>query len=61
MSPIGGGIYSFLLPAIKIPGYNAFTEAWLQYQFVANDKGGNPILHSDVFADITLSRCDKKQ
>jgi CSLREA domain-containing protein len=61
MSAIGGGIYSFLLPSTKVPGYNAFTEAWLQYQFVANDKGGNPILHSDVFSDITLSRCDKKQ
>jgi len=61
MTPIGGGVYSFTLPATKVPGYNTFTEAWLQYQFVANDKGGNPILHSDVFADITLSRCDKKQ
>ncbi len=61
MSPIGGGFYSFTLPAIKVPGYNAFPEAWLQYQFVANDKGGNPILRSDVFADITLSRCDQKQ
>jgi CSLREA domain-containing protein len=61
MSSIGGGIYSFILPATKVPGYNAFTEAWLQYQFVANDKGGNPILHSDVFGDITLSRCDQKQ
>ena len=61
MGPIGGGFYSFLLPATKVPGYNTFTEAWLQYQFVANDKGGNPLLHSDVFSDITLSRCDQKQ
>jgi CSLREA domain-containing protein len=60
MTPIGGGYYSFILPATKVPGYNAFAEAWLQYQFVANDKGGNPILHSAVFGDITLSRCDKK-
>jgi CSLREA domain-containing protein len=60
MTPTGGGMYFFTLPATKVPGYSAFTEAWLQYQFVANDKGGNPLLHSDVFSDVTLSRCDKK-
>ncbi len=61
MSPIGGGKYSFTLMSGDVPNYNAFAEAWLQYQFVANDKDGKPILRSDVFRDITLSRCDQKQ
>lgn len=60
MSPTGGGMYSFTVPATDVPGYNLFTEAWFQYQFVANDAGGNPILRSVVYSDITLSRCDKK-
>jgi len=60
MIPAGGGFYSFTLLSEDVPGYNAFAEAWLQYQFVANDKDGNPILRSAVFGDITLSRCDKK-
>jgi CSLREA domain-containing protein len=61
MTPLGGGIYSFTLLSEDVLGYNAFVEAWLLYQFVANDSGGNPILHSAVFSDITLSRCDQKQ
>ncbi len=60
MSPIGGGRYSFTVPATDVPGYNNFVEAWFQYQFAANDSGGNPVLRSPVFSDITLSRCNKK-
>jgi CSLREA domain-containing protein len=61
MIPAGGGKYTFTLMSGDVPNYSAFTEAWLQYQFVANDAGGNPILRSDVFSEITLSRCDQKQ
>ncbi len=59
MSPIGGGKYLFTLTLNDLPGYPAFKikEAWLQYQFVANDKGGTPLLHSDVFGNITLAFC----
>ena len=32
-------------------------EAWLQYQFVANDGNGTPLLHSDVFDNVTLAYC----
>jgi hypothetical protein len=59
MSPIGGGKYFYTLIINDLPGYATwkFKEAWLQYQFVANDKGGTPLLHSDVFENITLAYC----
>jgi hypothetical protein len=59
MSPIGGGKYFFTLPLKDLPGLSTmkFKEAWLQYQFVANGIDGKPLLHSDVFANITLSFC----
>ena len=59
MSPIGGGKYFFTLTLDDLPNYASMEikEAWLQYQFVANDKGGTPILHSDVFDNVTLAYC----
>ena len=59
MSPIGGGKYFFTLTLDKLPSYLSMEiqEAWLQYQFVANDKDGTPILHSDVFQNVTFSYC----
>jgi hypothetical protein len=59
MSPIGGGKYFFTLVLDDLPGYAtlAVKEAWLQYQFVANDKDGAPILHSDVLSNVTLAYC----
>jgi hypothetical protein len=59
MSPIGGGKYFFTLALADIPGLAkmVFKEAWLQYQFVANDKDGKPILHGDVLSNVTLAYC----
>jgi hypothetical protein len=59
MSPMGGGKYLFTLILDDLPGHTTLKikEAWLQYQFVANDKGGTPLLHSDVFANVTLAFC----
>jgi hypothetical protein len=59
MSPIGGGKYFFTLNSKDLPGYAtfAFKESWLQYQFVANDKGGAALAHSDVYENITLALC----
>ena len=59
MSPLGGGKYIFTLVLDDLPGHAtlAVKEAWLQYQFVANDNGGTPLLHSDVFANVTLALC----
>jgi hypothetical protein len=59
MSPIGGGKYFFTLTLDDLPSYASMEikEAWLQYQFVANDKGGTPILHSDVFDNVTFAYC----
>ncbi len=59
MSSIGGVKYFYTLLASDLPGYAAwkFKESWLQYQFVANDKDGTPLAHSDVFENITLAYC----
>jgi hypothetical protein len=59
MSPIGGGKYFFTLTLDDLPGYASIEikEAWLQYQFVANDKDGTPILHGDVLSNVTLAYC----
>jgi len=59
MSPIGGGKYFFTLLSSVLVNTRAveFKEAWLQYQFVANDDGGKPLLWSDVYQNITLAFC----
>jgi hypothetical protein len=59
MSPIGSGKYFFTMTLDDLPNFASMEimEAWLQYQFVANDKDGTPILHSDVFANVTLAYC----
>jgi hypothetical protein len=59
MSPLGGGKYFFTLVLDDLPGHAtlAVKEAWLQYQFVANDVDGKPLLHSDVFDNVTLAYC----
>jgi hypothetical protein len=59
MSPLGGGKYFFTMTLDDLPSFASMEikEAWLQYQFVANDKDGTPLLHSDVFANVTLAYC----
>jgi len=57
MTPIGNNQYEITLWAENIPEVRAFTEAWLQYQFVALDAAGQVIVRSEVFWNITLLRC----
>lgn len=60
MTPIGNNQYRVTLLAEDIPNVRDFAEAWLQYQFVALDKSGKPVVYSEVFWNITLSRCEYK-
>jgi hypothetical protein len=59
MSPLGSGKYFFTLLTSELMKNRSldFKEAWLQYQFVANDKNGAAILYSNVFENITLAYC----
>jgi hypothetical protein len=60
MHHVGGGKYAFILLADQLPDYNAFSEAWLQFGFVANDEALNPLAFSEYYLDkITLSICGK--
>jgi CSLREA domain-containing protein len=61
MNPLGNGKYFLTMPATEIPLHDSFAEAWLRYQFVANEKDWKPILYSDYFRDITLSRCGQPE
>jgi CSLREA domain-containing protein len=58
MTPIGNNQFTATLLAEDVPEVRTFLEAWLQYQFVALDKAGNPVARSDVFWNITLLRCE---
>ncbi|MBN2084131.1 MAG: CSLREA domain-containing protein [Anaerolineales bacterium] len=57
MTPIGNNQYVYTLQAEDLPEVRTFTEAWLQYQYVALDKAGQVIVRSEVFWNITLLRC----
>lgn len=58
MSAQGNGTFQTTLLTQDIPGYAAYAEAWLQYQFVATDAQQNNLARSPVYAEtITLSKC----
>jgi len=60
MQPQGGGAYSYDLASKTIPAFNSYPEAWLVYQFAATGSGGQVLLRSPAFKDVTLSMCGKK-
>ena len=60
MSPTGDKQFLVTLLAEDIPDVRTFGESWLQYQFVALDASGAAIVRSEVFWNITLSRCEYK-
>ncbi len=60
MEPQGGGVYSYDLGSATIPAFNSFSDAWLVYQFAATGAGGQVLLRSPAFKDVTLSMCGKK-
>jgi hypothetical protein len=58
MASIGKNQFAATLLAEDIPDVKTFGESWVQYQFVALDKGGNAVARSEVFWNITFSRCE---
>jgi len=57
MSKLGSTKFLFALTLDKMPDYDKFTDAWLQYQFVAYNKAQKEIGRSDVYGDITFQKC----
>ena len=45
--------------ATKIPDYDKFENAWLQYQFVAYNKAKEKIGASDVYGDVAFRKCGR--
>ena len=59
MGPRGNGVYEFTLASESIPGFISFSDAYLQYQFVAEGAGGTILGRSQVYADIVLGVCNR--
>ncbi|HEY5118326.1 MAG TPA: right-handed parallel beta-helix repeat-containing protein, partial [Anaerolineales bacterium] len=57
MAMLGPTKFFFKLTLDKLPDYDKFTDAWLQYQFVAYNKAQKEIGRSDVFGDVSFGRC----
>jgi hypothetical protein len=58
MTPQGGGWYTLTLYGEDFPDTSKWGhDAWLEIQFVANGKDGQPIARSDVYRRVTLGRC----
>jgi len=57
MSNLGNNKFLFTLMATKVPEYDQFDNAWLQYQFVAYNKGQKEIGRSDVYGDVAFRKC----
>jgi CSLREA domain-containing protein len=57
MSKLGETKFFFTLTIDKIPDSGKFTDAWLQYQFVAYNKAQKEIGRSEVFGDVSFGRC----
>ena len=57
MSKLASTKFLFNLTLDKLPDYGKFTDAWLQYQFVAYNKAQKEIGRSQVFSDVSFGRC----
>jgi hypothetical protein len=58
MEPQGDLFYSLTLVSESIPGFISFSDAYLQYQFVAEGAGG--ILgRSQVYGDVEVKLCSR--
>ncbi len=57
MSKLASTKFLFDLTLDKLPDYEKFPDAWLQYQFVAYNKAKKEIGRSDVFFDVSFGRC----
>jgi hypothetical protein len=59
MDPQEDMFYSLTLAAESIPDFISFSEAYLQYQFVAEGAGGTILGRSQVYGDIVLEMCSR--
>jgi CSLREA domain-containing protein len=58
MTPQGNGWYGLTLAGNDLPSIGQWqTEAWLDFQFVANDTNNQPIAWSSVYRQVTLWQC----
>jgi hypothetical protein len=57
MAMLGSTKFFFTLTLDKLPDYDQFPDAWLQYQFVAYNKAQKEIGRSEVFGDVSFGRC----
>lgn len=57
MSKKSGDLYSVTLFSEKIPNYNQFEFAAMNYQIKVQDKAGNILAGTEVFKDVTLEIC----
>jgi hypothetical protein len=57
MSKKSDGSYSVTLFSEKIPNYNQFEFAAMNYQIKAQDKGGSIVAGTEVFKDVRLQIC----
>jgi hypothetical protein len=57
MSKLASTKFLFTLTLDKLPEYDKYPDAWLQYQFVAYNKAKKEIGRSDVFGDVSFGRC----
>jgi hypothetical protein len=60
MGPLGSGQYSYDLASKTIPAFNSYPEAWFVYQFTATGAGGQVLLRSPAYSNVTLTMCGKK-
>jgi hypothetical protein len=59
MSPVLGGQYQITVNASKLPGYQNYASARVQYQYVASGKNGEILGRSGVYNDLTLTACGR--
>jgi hypothetical protein len=57
MSKKSDGSYSVTLFSEKIPNYNQFEFAAMNYQIKVQDKGGSILAGTEVFKDVRLQIC----
>jgi len=57
MSKLASTKFLFNLTLDKLPEYEKYPDAWLQYQFVAYNKAQKEIGRSGVFGDVSFGRC----
>jgi hypothetical protein len=58
MLPQGGGWYQLAFEGNDLPDVDDWWEdAWLDFQFVANDSNNQTLARSEVIRSVTLSQC----